>query len=253
MGEAMTQSTLPTHQWLRANVDLTNFVGIALLSACLVGLPSFDARAQSIPSQPVAIVEEVSTANVGVDIFEYLEAGRQIRLSASDKLVLGYLSSCLRETIHGGDVTVGTVQSTVNGGLVIREEVECDGGAADLSVAEASQSGVIAFRQGPSSHTRGTRSHPIKIFSSEPVFLFSQEASELVIHRLDRDEDELDLPIRQAWLDLADQNLSDSLGPPHTLVAGGLYEARVGTAKLVFEIASDAIAGGPLVGRMIQF
>lgn len=241
----MIQITLPTHEWPRTNADLTNLVGVALLSACLVGMPFFDARAQSIPSQPVAIVEEVSTTNVGVGIFEYLEAGRQIRLSASDKLVLGYLSSCLRETIHGGDVTVGTAQSAVDGGLVIREEVECDGGAADLSVAEASQSGVIAFRQGPSSQTRGTRSRPIKVFSSEPVFLFSEQASQLVIHRLDRHEEDLNLPIRQAWLNMAEQNLA--------LFAGGLYEARVGTAKLVFEIAPDATAGGPLVGRLIQF
>ena len=75
--------------------------------------------------------------------------------------------------------------------------------------------------------------------------MFSQQASELVIHRLDRTEANLYLPVRQAWLDLADNGLS--------LGAGGLYEARVGTAKLVFEIASHAGTGGPLVGRVIRF
>jgi len=221
------------------------FIGVVLLSAYIAGFSPLNARAQSMPSQPAAIVEDVNATDADVSIFEYLEAGRQIRLSTGDMLVLGYLSSCLRETIHGGEVTVGTVQSFVDGGLVIREEVECDGGSTDLSVAEASQSGVIAFRQGPGSHARGTRTRPVKIFSSEPVFLFSEQASELVIHRLDRDEDDLDLPIRQAWLNMADQNLA--------LVAGGLYEASVGSARLVFQIASHATAGGPLVGRMIQF
>ncbi len=219
--------------------------GIALLSASAVGISDLPASAQTQPSQPVAIVEDVNGSEAGVGVFEYLEVGRLIRLSAGEKLVLGYLNSCLRETIHGGEVTVGADQSSVTGGLVIREEVECDGGSTDLSVAEASQSGVIAFRQGPKSASRGTRSDPIKIFSAEPVFVFSQQASELVIHRLDRTEADLYLPVRQAWLDLADHGLS--------LGAGGLYEARVGTAKLVFEIASHAGTGGPLVGRVIRF
>ena len=144
--------------------------GIALLSAAAVGIFYLPALAQSQPSQPVAIVEDVNGSEAGVGVFEYLEVGRLIRLSAGERLVLGYLNSCLRETIHGGEVMVGADQSSVTGGLVIREEVECDGGSTDLSVAEASQSGVIAFRQGPKSASRGTRSHPFKIFSAEPVF-----------------------------------------------------------------------------------
>ncbi len=219
--------------------------GIALLSALTAGTSYLPARAQSQPSQPVAIVEDINGSEAGVGVFEYLEAGRLIRLSAGEVLVLGYLTSCVRETIHGGEVTVGADQSSVIGGLVIREEVECDGGFTDMSVAEASQSGVIAFRQGPGSASRGTRSNPIKVFSSEPVFIFSQQASELTIHRLDRAEADLRVPVRQTWLNLADHNLS--------LDAGGLYEARAGTAKLVFEIASHAGTGGPLVGRVIRF
>ncbi len=219
--------------------------GIALLSASAVGISYLPASAQTQPSQPAAIVEDVDGAVADVGVFEYLEAGRLIRLSAGETLVLGYLNSCLREIIHGGDVTVGADQSSVIGGLVIREEVECDGGSTDLSVAEASQSGVIAFRQGSKSSSRGTQAEPIRIFSSEPVFTFSQEATELIIHRLDQDETDLHVPVQQAWLDLADHNLS--------LGAGGLYEARVGTAKMVFEIASHAGADGPLVGRVIRF
>ena len=219
--------------------------GIALLSAFAVGISYLPASAQTQPSQPVAIVEEVNGTGADVGVFEYLEVGRLIRLSAGEKLVLGYLNSCLRETIHGGEVTVGADQSSVTGGLVIREKVECDGGSTDLSVAEASQSGVIAFRQGPKSSSRGTQAEPIRIFSSEPVFTFSQEATELIIHRLDQDETDLHVPVQQAWLDLGDHNLS--------LGAGGLYEARVGTTKMVFEIASHAGADGPLVGRVIRF
>jgi hypothetical protein len=219
--------------------------GIALLSAFAVGISYLPASAQTQPSQPAAIVEDVDGAVPHVGVFEYLEVGRLIRLSAGETLVLGYLASCLRETIHGGEITIGANQSSVTGGLVIREDVECDGGFTDLSVAEASQSGVIAFRQGPKSSSRGTQAEPIRIFSSEPVFTFSQEATELVIHRLDQDETDLHVRVLQAWLDLADHNIS--------LGAGGLYEARVGAAIMFFEIASHADVGGPLVGRVIRF
>jgi hypothetical protein len=38
------------------------------------------------------------------------------------------MSSCVRETISGGTVTVGTEQSGVEGGRVFRSNVACDSG-----------------------------------------------------------------------------------------------------------------------------
>ena len=99
-------------------------------------------------------------------------------------MILGYLSSCIRETIDGGVITIGARQSTVEGGLVVREIVECDGGQTDLSVAEASQSGVITFRAGEGS-SRGTRDNPIRVFSLSPAFLFPDPVELLSIERLD--------------------------------------------------------------------
>jgi hypothetical protein len=203
------------------------------------------AQAQNAPAQPSAIGEDVQGAVAGLGVFDYLESGQRIALSVGDVLVLGYLGSCLRETIHGGEVTVGTTQSSVAGGLVIREEVECDGGSTELSAAEASQSGTIAFRQGPQQPGHGTRSNPIKIYSSDPTFVFSRAPSELVIRRLDRSERELRVPITGGRVSLADHGLG--------LAAGGLYKAHAGAQALVFELAPYAEAGGPLVGRLIRF
>lgn len=241
----MRRSRLGRPEAEEGGVDLRALAIVTLLSAGVFGVSAEPAIGQVQPAPPVAIVEDVNGAQAGVGVFDYLQAGHQIRLSVGDKLVLGYLASCLRETIHGGEVTVGTDQSVVTGGLVIREEVECDGGSAELSVAEASQSGVITFRQGPGSEGRGTRSNPIRIFSLQPVFVFTEQTPELTIHRLDRSQVDLRFPIRKTWLNFADHDLS--------LVSGGLYEARVGAAKLVFEIASHASVGGPLVGRVIRF
>jgi hypothetical protein len=226
-------------------VCVSVLTGVALFGVFAAGMSHLPAEAQSQPSQPVAIVEDINGSGAGVGVFEYLEAGRLIRLSADEVLVLGYLRSCIRETIHGGEVTVGAKQSSVTGGLVIREEVECDGGSTELSVAEASQSGVITFRKAAGPDAHGTRSDPIKIFSADPVFMFSGQASELILQRLDQAEAEVRLPVRKSTLNLADHNLS--------LASGGLYEARAGADTLVFEIASHAGTGGPLVGRVIRF
>src|ERR1700730_17000118 len=65
---------------------------------------------------PVALVEEVSGAPAGVEFMDYVETGKTIELGARGGIVLSYLNSCVRETISGGTVTVGTDQSDVQGG-----------------------------------------------------------------------------------------------------------------------------------------
>jgi len=78
---------------------------------------------------PAAVVEEIQGSVPGVQFMDYVDPGQVIRLGAHDRIVLGYLRSCWRETISGGTVTVGTEQSEVAGGEVARDKVACEGGA----------------------------------------------------------------------------------------------------------------------------
>ncbi len=55
-------------------------------------------------------------------------------------MTLGYLRSCLRETITGGKVTVGLEQSKVAGAKLVRERIECDGTKLLLTPEQASAS-----------------------------------------------------------------------------------------------------------------
>ena len=213
----------------------------ATLGLCLA--PSI-ASAQIVTSEPAAIVEDVSPAQSDIEVFDYLEAGHTVRLSANEKLILGYLASCIRETIQGGNVTIGALQSTVTGGLVTREEVECDGGYTNLSSAEASQSGAITFREGPESG-HGSRSNPIRVFSLAPAFHVPAGVSQVVLRRLDSWEQERRVAVGGRWLDF------DQTG--ERLAAGGLYEAQAGSQTVVFKIASHAAVGRPLVGRLVRF
>ena len=202
------------------------------------------ASAQAGTSEPAAIVEDVSPTQTDVQVFDYLEVGDTVHLSADETLILGYLASCLRETIQGGNVTIGALQSTVAGGLVIREQVECDGGYTDLSSAEASQSGVITFRQGPESG-HGSRSNPILVFSLAPAFHVPDRVSEIVIRRLDRWEQERRFMVGGRWLDLHET--------VERLAAGGLYEVQAGSQTVVFKVVPHAAVDGPLVGRLVRF
>jgi hypothetical protein len=78
--------------------------GILLQGA---GALILSASAQS----PAAVVEDLAGSVPGVQFMDYVEPGQIIRLGAHDRIVLGYLKSCWRETISGGTVTVGNEQS----------------------------------------------------------------------------------------------------------------------------------------------
>ena len=98
---------------------------------------------------PAAVVEEVGGSVTGVQFMDYVEPGQVIRLGTHDRIVLGYLKSCWRETITGGTVTVGTEQSEVAGGEVVRAKIACEGGKMTLSAELAGKSGAMVFRQVP--------------------------------------------------------------------------------------------------------
>ena len=65
----------------------------------------------ALANGPVAVVEEVTGHQSGVDFMDYVETGKLIKLGPHDHIVLDYLKSCWREIITGGTVTVGPEQS----------------------------------------------------------------------------------------------------------------------------------------------
>jgi hypothetical protein len=98
-------------------------VRLALVVALMIGL-FLPATAQA----PVAIVEDIDNSSAGLEFMDYVPAGEVIRLVVSDRLVLGYLRSCWRESIVGGTIMVGADQSTVASG---EPERQTRSGASD--------------------------------------------------------------------------------------------------------------------------
>ena len=155
------------------------FIGILLQSA---GALVLTASAQS----PAAVVEEVQGNVPGVQFMDYVDPGQVIRLGGHDRIVLGYLNSCWRETISGGTVTVGKEQSEVAGGEVARAKVACEGGKMMLSSELAGKSGAMVFRQAPKQQSAAAIPHPeFTLYGLSPVFEV-RSPGKLVVERLDQ-------------------------------------------------------------------
>jgi hypothetical protein len=90
-------------------------------------------------AREVALVE--SSNSPAVELMDYLQAGQIIRLNAHETIVISYMRSCVRETITGGTVSIGTDSSEVHSGKVTRVRVACD-----RDGAAASSPDVVASR-----------------------------------------------------------------------------------------------------------
>jgi hypothetical protein len=85
----------------------------------------------------VALVENVTGESPNVACMDFLQTGRVIQLGPRDTLILLYRTSCARETITGGTVTIGIDSSAVHLGHVVRVRGPC--GVSKGAVTEASE------------------------------------------------------------------------------------------------------------------
>jgi hypothetical protein len=203
---------------------------------------------------PAAVVEEVAGSVPGVQFMDYVDPGQVIRLGAHDRIVLGYLKSCWRETITGGTVTVGAEQSEVAGGEVARGKVPCEGGKMMLSAELAGKSGAMVFRQVPKPRAVALPNPEFTLYGLSPVFEL-RPPGKLVVERLDQPGERHEMAVtekelmRGAFFDCARAGVA--------LAPGGIYRAKfVGQEahqEIVFKIDADAKAGdAPLVGRLAR-
>jgi hypothetical protein len=118
-------------------------VGQARLAALAVcGAMALGSAAVADPIE-VALVENLTGASPSAEFMDYVRTGQVIRLGPQQTIVLSYMSSCVRETITGGTVTVGTDWSEVQSGEVKRSRAQCDVGKMVLTGAQGEIGGRI--------------------------------------------------------------------------------------------------------------
>jgi hypothetical protein len=198
-----------------------------------------------LAQQASAIVEDVQAEAVAVSQFDYVAPGQVIDLGSEGTLTLGYLSSCERERIAGGQVTVGKDQSTVVGGSVKRLKIVCDGGSLQLSPDQSQQSLTVVFRDFDPSKNKNLPKPQTVIYGTSPVVSVGAAGAAIDIKRIDRSDQPIDLVLPNATVDLATQGIE--------LAPGGLYQAKAMGRGIIFKIDTSASGGGPIVGRLLRF
>lgn len=189
---------------------------------------------------PVAIVEDIQAKDAGISFMDYVHAGQVIKLGKQETLILGYLESCRRETITGGTVTIGTMQSKISKGQLMREDVECDGGQARLSGQQAGTSGALAFRSG----SAGLAQPEVTIYGSAPVFRLHTPDATITVEPFRHRGRSHTIEVHGQHVDLADKNISL---PP------GIYKVTAGDNSKLFKVHHRAEPGkGPIITRLVD-
>lgn len=194
-------------------------------------------------SAPVAIVEDVQSNKAGVGIMDFLVTGQTIELGKGEHMTIGYLNSCRRERIKGGKITIGAEQSQVSNGQVMREDVECDGGSANLSGQQAAKSGALAFRSAPAGV--GLNAPKVTIYGTSPMIVLPSAGQHIVIESVSGGVDRHEVDVQGTYVDLNDHNIS--------LKPNAVYRVNAGDKSMTFKIDMDAEPGKtPVISRLVR-
>jgi hypothetical protein len=107
----------------------------------VIGVIALTSGAAADPIE-VALVESTSSNRFDARPMDYVRAGQIIRLGPRDTIVLTYMSSCLRETITGGTITIGPDWSEVQSGVVQRLPAQCGSGKVVLTGVQSPIAGT---------------------------------------------------------------------------------------------------------------
>jgi hypothetical protein len=215
---------------------------MAVLAALWV--PAGAVQAQG---RQAAVVEDLAGKVAGIEVFDFLAAGRTITLPAGAKLVLGYMDACSRETITGaGTVTIGEAGSKVTGARLEREQLKC-AAANQLAQGQAGKSAAMVFRGQPGSgRKRADIPTPSAVLMYTAPAFQVPKAGQLTIERLD--------VIETVQVYQVSGKLFDYGKTGKKLDAGGYYRVELNGQATVFQISLEAGEGsGPLLLRLVRF
>lgn len=203
--------------------------------------------APALAASPVALVEDVQGDVAGAELMDYVTPGQVLKLGTGGTIVLSYLKSCRRETINGkGIVTVGPVESKVDGPTMKNDVVNCDAGHAQAGSRETSEVAATIVRG------IGVDAPPVAqmiLYGASPI-VEAEGRGTLVVERLDQpgERQQVELSGRQYK-----GRFYDFAGTSHALTPGGIYAASFGASRIVFRVDAQAKAGpGPALGRLIR-
>jgi hypothetical protein len=219
--------------------------------AVYIGAVCAGLSVQAVPAAaetPVAVVEEVHGKVTGAEFMDYVTPKTVIKLGATGAIVISYLNSCRREKIDGiGTVIVGTDESIVHLANITGEKTDCDAAHSHATTRETAEVAATVVRSVGANES--TAKPQLTLYGASPL-IEARGRGILTIERLDvsgeRQQFNLDgNQLKGRFFDFASVN--KSLSP------GGIYAAKFGTSKIVFQVDSRAKSGPtPIVGRLVR-
>jgi hypothetical protein len=220
----------------------------SILSAVLAVIGSLGFTVSATAQAPVAVVEEVKGRPSGVEFMDYVARGKVIKLGPKDTIVLGYMTSCWRETITGGTVLVGDEQSLVHDSELERVKVDCHGTGRNVADQKAQEGAATVFRGMVTS--RAATLPQVTIYGLSPIFEV-KDPGRLVIERLDKQGERQVLTLEKK--SLLRGRFYDFAKAGKTLTPGASYLARLGEQEIIFNVDPAAKPGAtPVIGRLVR-
>lgn len=194
--------------------------------------------------EPAALLEDATPEIAGMGLMESLYPGQVIALRPGQTVVLAYLNSCLRETVQGGQITIGAERSTASGGSVKAEPVTpCGTSRLALSPEQARAAGVIVTRGPVQAPPKPADAQAQKLLTTAPAFMLTAPGP-MVLQRIDRSEQVLTLDGARGAIDFARVGLR--------LVRGATYRVESGGRSTTITIDPVAVSGGTLLSRLVR-
>jgi len=188
----------------------------------------------AVPPRPAAAVEvsvlvEHAKGVEDIDALDFLAPGELVDLGESGELTLTYLSSCRHERIQGGIVIIGETNSTASGGVIDVSIVPCKAQKIDQTADTRTLTVLRPFQE-----TRNILSPQpdVIVFSVFPVLKSLAKVGSVKLVRLDRDEPERELRLKNGVGDFHSLRLR--------LEPNGLYKIINGETDTIFQVDSDA-------------
>jgi hypothetical protein len=195
---------------------------------------------------PVAVVEDVQGKVTGVEFMDYVTQGKVIKLGPDSKVVLGYMKSCLRETITGiGTVTVGEEQSVVQLGDIKSVRVDCDAHAQSVDQSNGESAATVVRSMNPSAPSSHFTLHGLSPIVETPG------RGRLVVERLDVQGERYDVDLSAALIEHG--KFYDFARNGTALKPGGTYAVSLGSQRTVFVVDRQAEPGlAPIISRLVR-
>jgi hypothetical protein len=220
----------------------------SVLSVAFAVIGSLGFMASAKAQAPVAVVEEVKGNPSGVEFMDYVAPGKVIKLGAKDSIVLGYMTSCWRETITGGTVLVGDEQSLVHDSELERVKVDCHGAGRQVADRKTQEGAATVFRG--MAHSRAATLPQVTIYGLSPIFEV-KGPGRLVIERLDKQGERQVLTVGKK--SLLRGRFYDFARARKALTPGASYLARLGGQEIVFNVDPAAKPGAtPVISRLVR-